>query len=495
MGSFLSELQKTGTKNVRTENGAVTHSTTTNAVLDFFALAGAKRNDISGAKTLFRKAFSEDRQLAIRALFYLRDVRGGQGERNLFRQLFKELIRMDLSAAEQVIEFIPEYGRWDDVVAVYGFGGINEAAKDLIVGQFHTDIENYENGNSISLMGKWLPSENASSANSRVMARTIAADLGLSNREYRKAVVKLRARIGLLEQQMSTNAWSEVDYGKLPSQAGRKHVKAFKRHDEDRYDAFLGNVLSGKTKMNAGTVATYEVLQTVRGGDDKAANAIWNSLPDYTNGENALVVADTSGSMHNWGWNSDPETRKGASKPLDVSTSLALYFAEHNTGPFNGYFITFSEAPQLVKVTGSTLTQKLHNISTATWGMSTNIERVFDLILQTAKNAGADAEDIPKVIYIISDMEFNSVSGGSNETNYEVAKRKFNAAGFQLPHVVFWNVASRNTNVPTTAAENNVTLVSGLSQSTFRYVLEGKTPVDSMLDILNGERYAQIVLS
>jgi hypothetical protein len=143
---------------------------------------------------------------------------------------------------------------------------------------------------------------------------------------------------------------------------------------------------------------------------------------------------------------------------------------------------------------GKTLTDKLHNISTAKWGMSTNIEKVFDLILTSAIRAGADAADIPKVIYIISDMEFNSVTGGGDETNYEAARRKFDAAGFQLPHVVFWNVASRNENVPVTAAESNVTLVSGLSQSTFRYVLEGKTPVQSMLDILNGERYAQIVL-
>jgi hypothetical protein len=173
---------------------------------------------------------------------------------------------------------------------------------------------------------------------------------------------------------------------------------------------------------------------------------------------------------------------------------LALYFAERNTGPFKDYFITFSESPSLVKVVGKTLTDKLHNISTAKWGMSTNIEKVFDLILTSAIRAGADAADIPKVIYIISDMEFNSVTGGGNETNYEVARRKFDAAGFQLPHVVFWNVASRNENVPVTAAESNVTLVSGLSQSTFRYVLEGKTPVQSMLDILNGERYAQIVL-
>ena len=487
MGSFLAELQSQGTKTARTENGAVTHSTTTNAVLDFFALAGAKRNDIAGAKTLFRKAFQEDRQLAIRALFYLRDIRGGQGERTLFRELFKELTRLDLGAAEKVIGFVPEYGRWDDVISLYGFGGLNKTALKMIRNQLELDALDRAAGKSISLMAKWLPSENASSANSRVMARQIATDLGISNKKYRQTVVALRKHIGLLEQQMSTNSWDSVDYGKLPSQASRKHTKAFKRHDETRYEEFLGAVIKGDAKMNAGTVATYEVLDVVRKGNDNAANAIWKSLPDYTNGGNAIVVADTSGSM--------TAIISGSTRAMDVSTSLALYFAEHNEGAFKNYFISFSESPELVAVRGNTLMEKLRNISTTNWGFNTNIEKVFDLILDAAKRAGADAEDVPKVIYIISDMEFDSVRGGRNETNYEAAKRKFDAAGFQLPHVVFWNVASRNSNVPTSAAQTNVTLVCGLSQSTFRYVLEGKTPVQSMLDILNGERYSQIVLS
>ncbi len=486
MGSFLAELQSQGTKTARTENGAVTHSTTTNAVLDFFALAGAKRNDIPGARTLFRKALQEDRQLAIRALFYLRDIRGGQGERDLFRALFKDLIRTDLSAAEQVVAFIPEYGRWDDIVSLYNFNGFTTPVK-MIRNQLELDALDRAAGKSISLMAKWLPSENASSANSRVMARQIATDLGISNKKYRQTVVALRKYIGLLEQQMSTNSWDSVDYGKLPSQASRKHTKAFKRHDETRYEEFLGAVIKGDAKMNAGTVATYEVLDVVRKGNDNAANAIWKSLPDYTNGGNAIVVADTSGSM--------TAIISGSTRAMDVSTSLALYFAEHNEGAFKNYFISFSESPELVAVRGNTLMEKLRNISTTNWGFNTDIEKVFDLILNAAKRAGADAEDIPKVIYIISDMEFDSVRGGRNETNYEAAKRKFDAAGFQLPHVVFWNVASRNTNVPTSAAQTNVTLVSGLSQSTFRYVLEGKTPVQSMLDILNGERYSQIVLS
>lgn len=487
MSTFLDALKHETSKTGRTENGAVTHVSSGNEVLNFFALAGAMRNNVEQAKTLFRAAYAEDKQLAIRALFYLRDVRGGQGERDLFRVLFKELIRMDVYAAEKVIGFIPEYGRWDDVVSLHGFGSmrLKVVTTRMIRNQFELDELDADRGKSISLMPKWLPSENASSANSRAKARQLAADLGMSNREYRKRVVALRKHIGLLEQKMSEKEWDEVDYGKIPSQAARKHVKAFKRHDESRYEHFLESVIKGEKTMNAGTIFTYEVLDVVRKGNDKSANALWKSLPDHTNGSNALVVADTSGSMGS--------ARRGGG-PIDVSVSLALYFAEHNTGPFKDYFVTFSEHPELVKVKGATLTDKLYNIGTANWGMNTDIQAVFDLILSAAKKASANAEDIPKVLYIISDMEFDSVRGGTNVTNYEAAKAKFESAGFTLPHVVFWNVAARNTNVPATTADNNVTLISGLSQSTFRYVVEGKTPMESMLDILNGERYEQITV-
>lgn len=355
----------------------------------------------------------------------------------------------------------------------------------LIAGQLEADEQAMRQGNSVSLMAKWLPSENASSKNSRKAARDLAAALNLSNKEYRQKVVALRKHIGLLEQQMSESNWSAIEYGKVPSQASRKHVKAFKRNDENRYSAFLDSVIKGEATMNAGTTFTYEVLDVIRKGDDKAADAIWKSLPDYTNDSNALVVADVSGSMGNISYGGGP---------IDVSTTLALYFAEHNNGPFKDYFVTFSSRPELVKVVGNTLTQKLHNISTANWAMSTDIEAVFDLILKAAMSAGANAEDIPRVLYIVSDMEFNSVRGGQDVTNYERAKDRFEAQGYTLPHVVFWNVAARNTNVPTTAAAQNVTLVSGLSQSTFRYVVEGKTPMESMLDILNGERYAPITV-
>jgi hypothetical protein len=476
--SFLDALQKNTSKNARTENGAVTHSATGSDVLNFYALAGAMRDNVKQAKQLFRKALNEDRQLAIRALFYLRDIRGGQGERDLFRELYREL---DADTAGKVAAFIPEYGRWDDLFSVPNVPAIVE----IVSRQLRVDNTNLEDGKSVSLMAKWLPSENASSKVSRAQARELAAALGLSNKEYRQQVVRLRKHIGLLEQAMSEGNWDGIDYSKLPSQASRKHSKAFNRHDNDRFSAFLDAVIKGEAKMNAGTTYTYEVVDMIRKGQTKAADAMWSALPDYTNGANALVVADVSGSMGSVSYGGGP---------IDVSVSLALYFAERNKGPFNGYFMTFSERPELVKVSGATLSDKMRNIGTANWGMNTNIQAVFDVILKAAKAAGADATDVPKIVYIVSDMEFDRSTRNSDKTAFENAKKQFEKAGYVLPHIVFWNVNARNTNVPVTKNEGNVTLVSGLSQSTFAQIVGGKTPYESMIDVLNGERYAQITV-
>jgi hypothetical protein len=476
--SFLDALQKNTSKNARTENGAVTHSATGSDVLNFYALAGAMRDNVKQAKQLFRKALNEDRQLAIRALFYLRDIRGGQGERDLFRELYREL---DADTAGKVAAFIPEYGRWDDLFSVPNVPAIVE----IVSRQLRVDNTNLEDGKSVSLMAKWLPSENASSKVSRAQARELAAALGLSNKEYRQQVVRLRKHIGLLEQAMSEGNWDGIDYSKLPSQASRKHSKAFNRHDNDRFSAFLDAVIKGEAKMNAGTTYTYEVVDMIRKGQTKAADAMWSALPDYTNGANALVVADVSGSMGSVSYGGGP---------IDVSVSLALYFAERNKGPFNGYFMTFSERPELVKVSGATLSDKMRNIGMANWGMNTNIQAVFDVILKAAKAAGADATDVPKIVYIVSDMEFDRSTRNSDKTAFENAKKQFEKAGYVLPHIVFWNVNARNTNVPVTKNEGNVTLVSGLSQSTFAQVVQGKTPYESMIDVLNGPRYAQILV-
>ncbi|HEY5918600.1 MAG TPA: DUF2828 family protein [Chryseolinea sp.] len=467
--SFLDKL-KQSTNKTWTENDAVTNISTLNPVLDFFAQAGAMRERLPDAVKLFRRAYAEDPLMALRALFYMRDVRGGQGERDLFRACLKEVPQ---SVVEKNIEHIPTFGRFDDMFVLKP-----EVIKSFIGEKLAEDEKLMKAKKSVSLLAKWMPSENTSSQQSRTLARKFAKLFELSASKYRKKIVALRKYIKLLEHKMSANEWEGVDYEKVPSQAMRKHVKAFKRHDGPRYNEFLEAVEKGQKKIKTETLFTYEVFDLVKEGEDKAANALWKNLPDYTKGQNALVVADVSGSM--------------SGRPISISVSLALYFAEHNTGLFKNYFMTFSSKPQLVKVLGKTLTEKLRNIENSEWEMNTDLEAAFDAILEAAQDDEAEASEMPKVLYVISDMEFDEAVAEPNETIFKQAQKKFKAAGYELPHVVFWNVNSRQDQNPATMYDDNVTLISGASQSTFKYAVEGKTPLESMNEILNSERYEVI---
>ena len=473
--SFIESLEKE-TNVSYTANGAISNASTLDPVLDFFSKAAAMRGRAKQAVGLFEKAYAANNELAVRALFWLRDVRGGQGERDLFREIFASL---DPKVRAQVVEHVPEYGRWDDIDFVANF--------PLVKAQLDEDVKNATEGKSVSLLAKWLPSENASSKTSRKTARELAKLLKVTPRQYRKKVAALRARIKLLEQDMSTKNWSEIDYAKLPSQALRKHIAAFKRNDNTRYEQYLEDVASGKQKINASTLFAYEVYNLIHNGrdNDTTADALWNNLPDYTNGQNALVVADVSGSMTG---------AYGSSvSPMSVSVSLALYFADKNKGLFHDYFMTFSDDSKLQKVRGNTLREKMNSIERAEWGMSTNLQSAFDAILSAALDANASQEEMPATLYIISDMQFNEATYRNRDTNLSVAHKKFEEAGYKLPQVVFWNV-NAYADAPATKYDEGVTLISGSSQSTFKFVFEGKTPLESMLEVLNSDRYAKIKL-
>lgn len=468
--SYLDTLKQT-TNEARTANGAKSNKSTLDPVLDFFSKAGALRDKPEEAVKLFARAYASDPLMAVKALFYIRDVRGGQGERKTFRACFAYLNHQDHAVAEHLNQFVPEYGRWDDVI-------VTDQSAQWLLAQLEDDERRMEAGESVSLLAKWLPSENASSEATKFAARVFQKAFGMQPVEYRKRIVALRKYIKLLEQQMSAKQWGEIDYEKIPSQAHRKHVKAFNRNDGERYQNYLEAVTKGEKGIKTQTLFTYEVFDTVQ-DDEKAADAMWKNLPDYTNGDNALVVADVSGSMYG--------------RPMSISVSLALYFAERNTGTFHNHFMTFSDRPELHEVIGKTLSQKLACIEDAEWGMSTNLEAAFQAILNAAVSNDTPQDEMPKVLYIISDMQFNQCVRG-DETNYNNAKRMFAEAGYELPHVVFWNVNAQDDS-PATKYDNGVTLISGASQSTFQYAVAGKTPIESMNDILNSDRYAQITLT
>jgi hypothetical protein len=437
---------------------AKTHKSTLNPILDFFAMGAAKRNDIDSAVRLFKKAMYEDLETALRVLFYIRDIRGGQGERDIFRACVQEVPE---DTIKKNLHLFPEHGRWDDLFALPV-----EWVAPFIKEQLQKDLE----AEKPSLCAKWMPSENTSSKETVKLARKLIRALDMTPREYRKMLSKLRKRIGILERKMSANRWDNINYSKLPSQALRKHIAAFQRHDEEGFNKYMDRVESGEEKINTSTIYTYEVFDMLRAGHEREANVVWDNLPDYTDGKKAIVVADVSGSM--------------TGRPMDVSVSLALYFAERNEGAFKDHFITFSGSPDLVQVVGNSLSERLGMIEAADWGYNTNLEAVFNLLLETALDS--NKEDMPEIIYIISDMEFDRCTN-ADETIFENAKNRFKAHDLELPHVVFWNVDSRQDNVPATIMDGNVTLISGMSASTFSVAVEGKAPLEVMADAI--EKY------
>lgn len=478
MTTFLQEIKR-GTNLTTTENGALTNASSLDAVVDYFAAAGAMRDTPDKAADLFEKAFREDPQTAVRTMFYLRDVRGGQGERAVFRACLKRLADLGYSPMDKVLKHIPEYGRWDDIF--YDGSKVTGAIAKIVGDQLVKDAHDFNRGDSVSLLAKWLPSDKSKAR--KDLAINLRRAMGLDQRKYRRVLSRLRSRIALLEHDMTAKRWEEIDWGKLPSRAHKTHVKAFQRHTPKAYQAFLDSVVKGEAKVNAGTLYPYELYDMVHGGQAKAADALWANLPDYTRGDDGIVLADVSGSM--WG------------RPMSVSVSLALYFADRNQGAYKDHFMTFSSTPQIEQVKGKTLTERMNAIQHSTsWCGSTDLMAAFDAILRAGENSG----QVPKTLYVVSDMEFDAAfglwRGTGADTIFETAKAKFAAspAGLTLPHVVFWNVNARNSNYPALAYDGNVTLVSGLSPTVFGMAVEGKSPVELVQDVVNGPRYQAIVI-
>lgn len=452
----------------KTDNGAVTFIRSGSALLDFYAQAGAMRKSPDKALDLFQKAFSEDREKATRILFYLRDVRGGQGERELFRNCLEWMGTTFPAIFEQIIALVPEYGRWDDIL----FN--NPKCFEIIDIQLSLDSKS----ETPSLLAKWLPTINASSPTTRTKAKSIARALNMGDIAYRVLLRDLRKKIKTVEEKMSARKWDEINYSAVPSQAARIYKDAFKKHDEKRYDAFIEKATTGEVKINAGTLYPYQIYKSVESNYSPTLEALWNSLPDYTQGKNALVVADVSGSM--------------SGDPISVSVSLALYFAERNEGPFKDHFITFTGNPRLQHIAGKTLKEKMNSIHDADWEGNTNLEAVFDLIIRAGVVNKVSPDEMPETLYIISDMEFDSAV--SNQTLHEVLKDKYAAAGYKIPNVVYWNVSASGSNMPTQKNESGVALVSGFSPVIFKIAVENKTPEEVMNDTINAERYSKITL-
>ena len=471
----------------RTENGALTHKSTKSDLLDMFAMGAAMRTrSDEDVILMFKKAFEENPTYALKCLFYIRDVRGGQGERRFFRVCMKWLASTHTEAARRNLRYIPEFGRWDDL---YIFEGtkLHYDAFNLMKEQFMLDL----NCKTPSLLAKWLKSENASSYESRRLGEITAKHFNLTHRQYRKHLATLRTSINIVEKLMSENRWDEIEFDKIPSKAGLIYKNAFARRDmiKAKYEKFAK---SEDTKVNASVLNPVDIAEKILGRgywstslsttDRLMLQKYWDNLKDYYNGkeERGIAVVDVSGSMNG--------------QPLNAAVSMGAYIAERGKGPFQNHFITFSNSPKLVEFKGVDITDKFLRARSADWQMNTNIQAVFNLLLRTAQQNQVPQSEMPERIYIFSDMEFDRCTGLYSEEGMNTLLEKiaiqWRNVGYEMPSLIFWNLNARQENIP--ALGGRFSYVSGFSMNMVENILSGKDGYSLMMDKLDSERYSVI---
>lgn len=501
-----------------TENGAGAYKSTLNACLDAFGSLGAMRkSDDTTIVSTFEKAFNEDKVLAMRMLFWLRDIRGGIGERRAFRVILKWLAERHPEIVIHNFNNILEYGRGDDFLVLLNTQIKNDVTT-FIWGIIQEDWVKMAKGKPISLMSKWMPSCNGSSKLTRQYANIFIKAWKWSPRHYRKVLSKLRAYSNVVETKMSARKWTDIDYEQVPAKAAMNYSNAFYKHDEVGYSRYLIDVATGDAKVKSKTLFPVDIVHKVfmarynrvSSKDKILLNAMWNNLPNYfekSPNESSICVVDVSGSM--------------SGEPMEVAVSLGMYCADKCHGPFHNKFITFSDNPQLVEVRGDDLFSKTYNVTSVDWGGSTDIEKVFNLILTTAIQNHCKQEDLPSKLYIISDMQFNEASGNYNwrtrrhDTRsmsfMQQMRQRYAAAGYEMPALVYWNVRASHCGMfQETIDGENIAMVSGYSAKLFESVIEGTTyeefvnergetvtkqkidPMTVMLTTLGNERYDNV---
>lgn len=510
MKSFMDELKETLDEDFNisvTENGAVGYRTSGKELLDLnFSVSSLRnRSDLEILKA-FSKAYYENSLLAIKWLFYAGDVRGGLGERRLFRVCLSWLADNYSDVALKILEFVPEYTRWDNYLALFG-SRLEINVLKIFKEQLTKDMENKRAKKPISLLAKWLPSINASSKKTRENAKRIIKYFGISERRYRKMLANLRSYLDVTEVKMSAKKWDKIDYPSVPSRANLIYNNAFLRNDEARRREYLASLEKGETKINACTLFPHDIVHkyhqsvwwgsTYRTSTDTTLEQLWKGLPDYVKGNgNTICVSDGSGSMCS--------TVGGTNiSCLDVAIALSIYFSERSSGQFKDKFITFSEHPKLVDLTScKSLIKKINKVASCFEVANTNIEAVFNLILQTAINNNLRQEDLPTNILILSDMEFDGcardnkgfpLTSGSGTRLFKAISERYARHGYKLPRLVFWNICSRTNTIPVRENCLGVALVSGFSPAIAKMVLSNKTdPFECLLEQINSERYAPI---
>ena len=492
MKNLFSEAISIESNKTKTENGANSFKSTNDSLVDLFGVIGSLRGrSQEEVEDLFARAHAEDPLMAIKMAFYARNIRGGLGERKTFKTIIHWLA---INHPQQLVcnlAYVPHFGRWDDMYTLIGTP-VERYMWFIVAQQFLSDIESLKTPEAkVSLLGKWLKSARASSKETRWLGRLTAKKLGLSPKQYRKSLTKLRERIRIVESQMSANEWEEIEFAEVPSKAMMNYRDAFHRHQPIRFEEYKESLRSGTSTINADTLFPYEILEraeldadymegTFEINEDPILEAQWKALPSYVEEPaNFLVMADTSGSM--------------TGRPMATSISLAIYFAERNRGAFHNQFMTFSRKPQFVELKGNSLKDKVSHIESIV--DNTDLERAFKEILSVATLNSVPQEDMPKSLIVISDGEIDSFASSRSHWSFlSNMQNEFESAGYRLPKVVMWNVDSRGDRFIDTINNPNIQFISGSSPSSFKALINGQnfTAQELMYETLNDEIYSMI---
>ncbi len=497
MMNFMDEMAIINNKEPNisiTENDALGYRTSGSALVDLnFSISSLRNESDDIVIQSFLKAFNEDKELALKWLFYVRDIRMGVGERRLFRVILRHLSIFHPNEIKHLIQYIPEYGRWDDLLELLETNLEHDAIL-MILNQIEKDHESMKNGKPISLIGKWLPSCNTSSKRTIKLGKRISRLLNMSERKYRILLSKFRKYLNVVETKMSNNNWDEIDYQAVPSNANLLYKDAFLRHDEVRRTQFLKELEEGSVTINSSTLYPYQIFakydSMIHNDVDPTLEHLWYSLPNTLkdNTKSILVVADGSGSML-------IRVGPGGASALSIAQSIAIYFAERLHGNFKNKFITFSSYPEVVNLNHlTTLREKITYVSQFDDCTNTDIEAVFNLVLETALVNKAKQEELPSTILVISDMEFDDgLLNPLDSKLFDSINNKFKSNGYQLPKLAFWNLNSRSGTIPLIENDLGIALVSGFSPHITSMILSGELdPYECLKETLLSNRYQHI---
>lgn len=495
-----------------TENGAVGYRTTLQPLVDLnFKVSSLRNRDEEFIVKEFIKAYYESPKYAVKWLFFLRDILEGMGERRTFRICMKYLAESHAEIAKAVMVLIPQYGRYDDLL-VFLDTDLCDDASNFMKKQLEMDLIAMKEEKPISLLAKWLPGINTSSKETRRCARLLADKFKMSEREYRKTLSALRAYGNVVEVKMSAAKWEEIEYETVPAKANLKYDAAFVKHDMKRREEYLFKAFMDDAKLNGKGIMPYEVVHRFMKGnyyngsslkDDVLAELMWKNIVEqgFQNEwgfDDCIVVADGSGSMY---MNASGSTSVTA---IEICNSLAIYFAEQLKGVFHNKAITFSARPQFINLEkGKSLKEKLEIMLSHNECANTNIEAVFDMLLNMAISDEVLPEELPKQVLIISDMEFDSASSpvvweNGNEnwkkftpTLFETIGERYKRAGYKVPGLIFWNVCGRTDTIPQVNNEEGICLLSGFSQNAMKIAAdrEKKDPYERLIQVLDRPRY------